>query len=183
MNNSLTQSTAPHGESPARKPWIDRLFDEMVENYGSQWQERWGGASLVDVKLRWRSRLEGFAEEPHRIRYALDHLPRFVPSLPEFVELCRMAPPLSGPAALPHRLTPEERDHQRELARAASAAAKKCGYDNLAWARRPASQAAAAMLHEAWKQPFRYPELAKIFDDLLAQGVVDRAGKLLKAAA
>lgn len=193
----MVESSTLH-QSTLRLPlaWVAKIFQRMHGTYGARFLNTWKTGQIIrdgeeerdagvqNAMETWAVDLAGFADTPWRISWALENLPAdSVLSSKAFADLCRRAP---GPVrpALPHKLTPAEREHQRELARAASdAAKKKCGYDNLAWARRPASQAAAAKLHEAWKQPFKYPELAKIFDGLLAQGVVDQSGKLLVAAA
>ena len=105
-------------------------------------------------------------------------MPTDPPILPEFVELCRVAPKNSQPA-LEHQQTVEERERAAELSKRVVAAVKKPSYDGLLWAKKPKSQIAMNMVADAKKHSNRFPALAKVFDQLVIDGVCDELGKLI----
>lgn len=169
--------------------WVEKIFQRMHGTYGVRLLNAWKTGQVLDsgkdagvqnAMETWAMDLGGFLDSPRCIAWALENLPADnIPSSKAFAEICRHAPEISLPA-LPYHQTEEDKIRQKALSRAATASTKAKGYDPLKWAKKPASQTAAAFLHDAWKRRDRYPVLAKIYDDLLDQGVVNEVGKLLK---
>ena len=89
--------------------WIERVFGEMEALYGARFHDAWRGTNLAAVKAMWAQKLAGFAEDPRRIRFALNALDDkpFPPTLPEFVALCRQAPRQEVPALPEPTIEPE----------------------------------------------------------------------------
>jgi hypothetical protein len=82
--------------------------------YGNRFASQWDGADIQNVKQVWAEELGGFSEMPEAIGYAFKNLdPKFPPSALEFKELCRRAP-RKEVMALPHKLTPEEIERNRQ---------------------------------------------------------------------
>lgn len=118
------------------RDWIDRVFTEMRATYGATFDRQWdcpAGADPVAhaaiVKGRWGEALAGFERAPYALRYGLDNLPEFPPTLPQFVALCRRAPQPERQRLAPPRIDPE-------MAGAAARAIRRpVGTDGKAWAR------------------------------------------------
>lgn len=162
--------------------WISKIFSKFEARYGSLFHDRWKGCDLANVKETWAEELAPFAAKPEAIGYALKVLAnaKFPPTLPEFIEACRNAPAPHQPA-LQHKLTAE--DHERAIAmidKAAKSITGQAEYDPLTWAKKPKSQKAMDMIADAKKNHRRFPALAAIFDQLVADGIANEAGKLLK---
>ena len=188
MNRAAESSTL---RQPLHHSWVAKIFQTMQGNYGTRFLNQWktgqqfeaGPHKGEDVGIRnamkfWGEKLSGFAEQPERIARALESLPNDPPNLPAFVELCRVAPSNSKPA-LEHRQTVEERERAAELSKRAMDAVKKPSYDGLLWAKKPKSQIAMNMVADAKKHSNRFPALAKVFDQLVIDGVCDELGKLI----
>lgn len=127
--------------------WIDGIFEQMREAYGSQWIGKWSTGEVVALpngaqidkgmlgtKRLWAERLSGFAKQPDRIKRAMESLPLQPPSLPEFIALCRQQSgekqrALSAPRPAPETVAPKIEAVSRKLA-------GKDG-DFLSWARTP----------------------------------------------
>jgi hypothetical protein len=182
METTTESSTSPR--LPER--WVAKIFQELQGNYGSRFLNQWktgqvlpDGSDLghVNAMATWGKKLAGFASQPERIRRVLDDLPADPPSLPQFVELCRMARPDDKPA-LPHRPTPEEQERARKAAQAAAESVKKpAGFDPMDTWRRPGSPRAVQYLLEGAKTDRR---MAAIRDELIQEGVIAESGKANK---
>ena len=83
---------------------IARLFAAMRANYGKSFESKWasgtkivGGAydgldeGIVSTMVYWADRLGGYRDKLGVIKVALTRLPPHPPSLPEFLEICRVA--------------------------------------------------------------------------------------------
>jgi hypothetical protein len=90
----------------------------MAALYGSKFADLWRGTDAAAVRRMWAEKLGGFHDKPEAIKSALDALDErpFPPTLPEFIGLCRDAARRMGPttAALPHKLTPEEVERNKQ---------------------------------------------------------------------
>ena len=65
------------------------------------------------------------------------------------------------------------------LSKRAVDAVKKPSYDGLLWAKKPKSQMAMNMVADGKKNSSRFPALAKVFDQLVIDGVCSTEGKLI----
>lgn len=117
---------AQAGHSTSRPPlpshWVARIFRELQGYYGSRFIDMWRvgqllpdgqDAGIANAKEVWGEKLAGFADQPERIKRALESLPPHPPTLPEFVALCRqqsvsLPPMLKGPH-------PDEETRKRNL--------------------------------------------------------------------
>lgn len=164
----------------------------MQGRYGSLWIDRWRtgqiekdgtDAGVNNAMAMWAEDLAGFADTPQAIKSALAacaHL-KLPPTLPEFADLCRDAAKRirDDVPKLAHTLSPEEREHQKEMAQKVSKAINRPpSFDGMAWARHPRSQHAATAIHREVAGGNRL--LAPVFEDLVAAGIVTAEGKLLK---
>ena len=75
--------------------WIDRIFAKLTITYGREFVARWDncGVPIMDVKTEWGHELSGFRDHPDAIAYALCNLPDRPPTVLQFREICRKAPP------------------------------------------------------------------------------------------
>lgn len=103
---------------PFPRAWVDRLFEKLTLTYGASFLRQYEGIPLEDdpdtkavgVKSNWALELDGFEHHAESIVYALQHLPPAkAPTVLEFRELCRRAPPppqplLEAPKADPERV-------------------------------------------------------------------------------
>jgi hypothetical protein len=96
-------------------PWIDRIFEKMTLVYGRAFVARWDdcGLPIEAVKADWAHELAGFDKWPEAIAHALQNLPHDrPPTVLQFRDLCRKAPPkalprLPEPKANPERVRAE----------------------------------------------------------------------------
>lgn len=95
--------------------WVSAIFKRMEGRYGSLFLDRWRGCDMQNVRDTWADELGGFHDKPEAIAYALGALgdSKFPPTLPEFIEACRRAPAKEVPM-LPHKLTPEDIERNKE---------------------------------------------------------------------
>lgn len=186
MNDRLpTSAISPPNHSASSERGIDRLFGELEALYGSKFADMWAGADIERVKAKWTEKLLGFADHPGVIRQAVDALDDrpSPPTLPEFMSLCRDAARRAGTAhrALPHKPTPEERQHQHELAKRLGdvMGAKKSadGIDEH-WATHPRSQHHLRFIFDAAANDKRF---GKCIDQMVADGICTADGKLLRS--
>lgn len=123
----------------------------------------------------WAEKLGGFMEDPKVFGEVLANLPDEPPNLPEFVALCRgaMLRARDGQQAISHKLTPEEKAHNQEMAEQALKVAKvDREKDFLDWAKKPRSRQA---FHEVVKLANATgqkadPRFREILDTLIADG-------------
>lgn len=183
MTDNLPNATLRQNATALPESWISKIFKRLEGRYGSLFLDRWIRCDMANVKLVWAEELAGFQDNPAAIAYALKALQdqQFPPTLPEFLAACRRAPGMNQPAMITHKLTPEETERSREMAEKAAQAVKQSeGYDGLLWAKRPRTQLAMDYVADAKKNPGRFRELAEVFDSLVASGVCNEHGKLLK---
>jgi hypothetical protein len=91
---------------------IDRLFDRLAMTYGTEFSNKWGTLSSMDVKSHWSHELSMFADNLKAIGWALENLPDKCPNLIEFKNLCRQAPRPAMPALPAPRANPEIVDNE-----------------------------------------------------------------------
>lgn len=164
--------------------WVEKLFQKFEDFYGAKWAAQYGDFPRQRVKQTWAEELAGFSDMGGAIAQALNAQKEspFPPTLPEFLKLCRDAARRmggSGAPALEHRQTIEERERAAELSKRAVAAVKAPNYDGLLWAKKPKSQMAMNMVADGKKNSSRFPALAKVFDQLVIDGVCSTEGKLI----
>lgn len=70
----------------------DRLFDILSKTYGTEFQNKWSGMALNEIKSHWAFELGSFADNLNAIGWALKNLPDRCPNLIEFKSLCKQAP-------------------------------------------------------------------------------------------
>lgn len=94
----------PASSLPER--WIQSLWTELRANYGARWDRQFPAplcppdadqvahalAHVQAIQAVWAKRLGRFQSNPNAIRFALDHLPKDPPTLPEFEALCNRRP-------------------------------------------------------------------------------------------
>lgn len=165
--------------------WIDRIFLRLIGIYGAQFKAKFSvvengvDVGMANAKENWAHELRNFSDKPESIAYALDHLPvERAPNALEFRDACKRCP-AKEVEALPYRPTDEDKARHREMAHKASAAVKPREFDGLLWAKRPKSQVALNAVYDAKKHDNRYPALASVFDDLVADGIASESGALL----
>lgn len=87
---------------------------------------------MANAHAKWARELAGFADQPERLRKALQHLPPHPPTLPEFKDLARQqSVTLQNTLPAP---TPDAERRAANLERAASVSIKEA--PGLAWAYR-----------------------------------------------
>jgi hypothetical protein len=176
--------TSPANHSVLPDTWVEKLFQRFEDFYGAKWAAQYGGFPRERVKKTWATELSRFAGEPDRIAFAIRSQLNspFPPTLPEFMALCRQAPSAAKPAALlEHKPTPEQRERNADAAASMQRAVSKAsGFDYLAWAKRPRSQAALDMVRRGAMDGDS--RLKSIIDDLVRQGIATADGKLLRAS-
>lgn len=87
--------------SPYLKHAIDRLFDRLTAVYGREFSGKFDGVTVDAVKAAWGHELRGFERNFDAVAWALDNLPERCPNAMQFKALCRRAPCLDRPDALP----------------------------------------------------------------------------------
>lgn len=86
-DNRNLPSTTSRARPSASGEISTRLFQRLHTAYGKHWLDMWADAPMDRVKATWGDALAQF--RPDEIAQALEHLPKFPPTLPEFVDLCR----------------------------------------------------------------------------------------------
>ena len=81
-------------------PWLENIWSAMRAAYGAAFDRQWEcpagvdpHAHVADMKMMWGRQLAPFHQVPGAIGYALDNLPTWPPTLPEFRALCRQYRP------------------------------------------------------------------------------------------
>lgn len=166
--------------------WVTRIFQRLTGVYGSQFRAKYSHVENgIDIGIAmaaeaWANELGDFVNRPEAIAYALDHLPvERAPNALEFRDACRRCP-AKDVAALPYRPTEEDKARNRELSHKVVEACRPKEFYGLLWAKRPKSQAALNAVFDAKKNHRRFPALAGVFDQLVADGIATPAGALLK---
>lgn len=103
--------------------WVAKIFQAMQGHYGTRFLNLWRtdqllpsgeDAGLENAMNYWAEKLAGFADNPHAIKHVLEKcLPEEPPSLPQFIDLCRKAPPPKF-HRIEHKLTEQEMERNRE---------------------------------------------------------------------
>lgn len=111
----MNQSTLP----PLPILWITKIFERFNAVYGpALMRGTWGDEDLTEVWQVWADDLKTFRDHPGAIKYALENLPAdYPPNLIQFKEICRdglRRAQQQQHAALPHKLTDEEKAANRE---------------------------------------------------------------------
>jgi len=167
---------------------IDRVFSRLTGVYGSQFTGKFSTGidrdgvdrGIENAKAVWSDELSGFADNLDAIGYAIRNTDdKFAPSAREFLSLCRAAPRKDVPS-LEYKPSAEDIERSREAAKSASEAVKPKHFDGLMWAKRPKSAIAMAFVADGKKHAGRFPALARIFDQLVADGIATSEGKLIK---
>jgi hypothetical protein len=184
-----TQGASSTSRLPLPAEWVAKIFRELQGNYGTRFLNQWRSglmtedgkhdAGVLSAMGVWGRNLAGFTDRPEALFAVLAHLPPDPPTLPAFVTLCRDAAIRLGGNAprLEHRMTPEEREKADEAAKAANQAIDRSGVDPLAWAKHPRSQTA---LDAVVKTAPAHKGLQRVFAKLIAEGVADEDGTLLR---
>jgi hypothetical protein len=113
-----------------RTSWIDALFGRLTVRYGTAFMAQYAGIQPEAVKADWALALDGFAEHPEAIRYALDNLPERPVTVGQFAAIARRAPApvvkaLESPAADPVRVEAALRASRVEVRQDARSPAQK----------------------------------------------------------
>lgn len=176
------KTDAPSTSRRLPDKWVGKIFQELQGNYGSRFLNQWKtGQSLPDgsdAGVRnamnvWAEKLGGFVETPEVFGAVLASLPEDPPALPAFVGLCRseMLRLRDVQQKIAHKLTPEEEEHNRQMAAQALKSAKADREkDFLDWAKRPRSRLAFAEVKKLAATDLRF---ADILADLVTGGVSD----------
>lgn len=185
MDRADESSTLPQS---LPRSLVAKIFQAMHGNYGSRFLNQWKtgqivergdhagkDAGLINAMAFWGKKLAGFADKPECILRVLNSLPSDPPSLPQFVELCRLAPAREKPA-ITHKLTAG--DHQRiaEAAREVKRAVERMADDKVAhWMRHPRSVMHLQMIFDAqWD-----PRFKAAVAEMVEQGICTADGELL----
>lgn len=184
--------------------WVDRIFDRMQGLYGSLWLDRWrtgqidratgADIGLLSAKAVWAEELGGFADRGNpkanargksAIASAIDacRSQPLPPTLPEFLRMCREAMKRGdGVPQLAYSPSAEEREQQRQAAeRVAQTAREKsinASGDALHWATHPGNKLAVKAVFDESQAGNKV--MARIFAELVEQGVATSDGKALK---
>lgn len=166
---------------------IDRLFSRLQGIYGTSFTSKFSTGAGDDgrdrgfenAKAVWSDELSGFSDNLDALAYALRNTdPKFPPSAREFLTLCRAAPRKEAPV-LAHKLTPEESEHNRQMASEATKALKPKISDGIDvhWATHPRSEMQLKFIFDAAKKDARF---APCIAQMIEQGICTEAGNLLK---
>lgn len=93
MATAVAKGSSMDKQSAWLEATIDKLWERCENRWGSLWMDRWAGLPMARVKAEWADDLSGFT--PEALRYGFDVVRdnRYPPTLPEFVQACRLAPP------------------------------------------------------------------------------------------
>lgn len=160
MQESVTSPARP---SVLPDAWIGRIFGRLEDFYGARFLDAWRGTDLARVKATWAEKLAGFADQPERIGFALnalEHQP-FPPTLPEFLALCRQAPPPNRPTLPEPIIDPEvAADRARQVQEKAMAAMRNPPHHH--WAVRILSDIAAGVVLPRISEQFAIEALQNV---------------------
>ena len=119
---------------------VERLFDRLTINYGTEFTNTWKVLDMNAVKTTWAHELSFYADRLKDIAWALENLPDRAPNLIQFKRLCRQAPSIE-----PKQLPPPEINCERikaELEKLTDIQMKTADKDQKEWARRLVQRAA-----------------------------------------
>ena len=145
----------------------------MEGRYGSMFLDRWRNCDMANVRATWAEELAGFRDKPEAIGAAIAALgdSQYPPTLPEFLAACREAAKRLGNANTTPMLDIKA-NPERAAAVIAEAvkATKRPAFDDLAWARNPASPIALQAVRDLAKTDDRFAAILAEFN-AIAQGV------------
>lgn len=133
----VESSTLRH---PLPQHWVALIFRELQGAYGSRFLDMWKSGhtengmdtGMANAHAKWARELAGFADQPERLRKALQTLPEHPPTLPEFKALARQqSVTLQNTLPAP---TPDAERRAANVERAAAVSIKEAPGD--AWAYR-----------------------------------------------
>lgn len=100
----MSSSTETRGQ------WLWRKLSAI---YGSRFLDMWGNVDPASMQAEWSNALQGVPREALQLAIArLYHTPK-VPTLPEFLELCKAAQRPTVAAAITNDGTPREQARER----------------------------------------------------------------------
>jgi hypothetical protein len=82
---------------PLPQSWIEKMFDQMLLNYGRKFTEQWGGADPDKLIAHWAREMASYTPAEIKRGLAALELRDWPPTLPEFKKMCR--PPVDTTAA------------------------------------------------------------------------------------
>jgi len=116
---------------------VARLFTALRASYGAAFDRQWEcppdenpeefGAAM---KAHWARELGGYARNLRPIAYALENLPEYPPTLPQFRALCRRAPGITAPALESPKCAPDP----AVMAKVTQAVKARSAHDSKGWA-------------------------------------------------
>lgn len=94
---------------------VERVFERMRGAYGARFDRQWECPAGMDpvqhadaIKRTWCDALAPLCADLRVVAHGLGSLPAHPPSLPEFVALCRGAPPRFTRYLPPPKMSPQE---------------------------------------------------------------------------
>jgi len=93
--------------------WIDALFVRFSSYYGEQFISKWRNVDIEQTKADWAEALWRF--DSTTLKTALEYCredPKYAsypPSLPEFIQMCKNARPVTKQYALGHKFEKSEK--------------------------------------------------------------------------
>lgn len=115
-------------------PWVEKIFQKLTINYGTDFAARYKGIELGLVKTDWADELSFLVNRPDAIAFALSNLPDRVPTAQQFKALCLSAPAPSTPA-LAYEPKADPARVAQELAKLAPMRESVPTVDHRAWAK------------------------------------------------
>jgi hypothetical protein len=100
---------------PLPAAWVDRLFEKLTMVYGRDFLARWEGLEIKKVKEDWAHELSGFFTHPEALAYGLEFLPERAPSVIEFRNICRKAPPPKPASQIGLKVGPPPEEIRKKL--------------------------------------------------------------------
>lgn len=172
---------------------VTKLFGRLQGIYGTSFTSKFStgvnAQTGVDdgwenAKAVWAEDLAGYVDRLEIIAAALKHVdPDRPPTSRQFLQLCneqaKHAELRQPQKALPYVPTADDRERAKAMANQAakSISGKADDFDPLLWAKKPKSQKAMDAVIDGAK---RSDKLRQVLDELIQNGVVSTAGKLLK---
>jgi hypothetical protein len=93
----IVQTSSTLINEPLPQSWVEKMFDQMLLNYGRKFTEQWGGADPDKLINHWARDMASYTPAEIKRGLAALELRDWPPTLPEFKKLCR--PPMDVTAA------------------------------------------------------------------------------------
>lgn len=74
---------------PLPENWVEKLFDQMLLDYGKKFTDQWGGADPDKLIKHWANKLAGYSGEELKRGLTAMEGREWPPTLPEFQRMCR----------------------------------------------------------------------------------------------